>query len=77
MEIHSPHIATTPQCVAELDRLGDEIAELSAHVEAANLMSRLLPQYPRIRSRPSESGTTCRGSDSTRGQRAQAGWGSV
>ena len=35
MEIYSPLIATTPQRVAELDRLGDEIAELSAHVEAA------------------------------------------
>ena len=35
MEICSPHIAITPQRVAELDRLGDEIAELSAHVEAA------------------------------------------
>jgi len=35
MEIHSPDIFTTPDRVAELDRLGDEIAELSAHVEAA------------------------------------------
>jgi hypothetical protein len=26
---------TTPECVAELDRLGDAIAELSAHLEAA------------------------------------------
>ena len=39
MEIHSTHILTsvkpTPERVAELDRLGDEIAELSAHLEAA------------------------------------------
>ena len=35
MEIHSPHIPVTLDRVAELDRLGDEIAELSAHVEAA------------------------------------------
>jgi len=35
MQIHPPHIHATPQRVAELDRLGDEIAELSAHLEAA------------------------------------------
>ena len=35
MEIHSYGIFVTPARVAELDRLGDEIAELSAHVEAA------------------------------------------
>ena len=35
MEIHSPHIFVTPDRIAQLDRLGDEIAELSAHVEAA------------------------------------------
>ena len=35
MEIHSPVIHATPDRVAELDRLGDEIAELSAHLEAA------------------------------------------
>jgi len=35
MEIHSPVRTATPDRVAELDRLGDEIAELSAHVEAA------------------------------------------
>jgi 5-methylcytosine-specific restriction endonuclease McrA len=35
MKIHSPVITATPERVAELDRLGDEIAELSAHVEAA------------------------------------------
>ena len=40
MEIHSTHIPTsvkpTPERVAELDRLGDAIAELSAHLEAAS-----------------------------------------
>ena len=36
MEIHSTHIRTTLGPVAELDRLGDEIAELSAHLEAAS-----------------------------------------
>jgi hypothetical protein len=35
MKIHSPVITATPGPVAELDRLGDEIAELSAHLEAA------------------------------------------
>ena len=35
MEIHSPNILATPEPIAELDRLGDEIAELSAHLEAA------------------------------------------
>jgi hypothetical protein len=35
MEIHSTPVRTTLGPVAELDRLGDEIAELSAHVEAA------------------------------------------
>ena len=44
MEIPSPDIPTclkpTPERVAELDRLGNEIAELSAHLEAAT--SRLL-----------------------------------
>jgi 5-methylcytosine-specific restriction endonuclease McrA len=33
MEIHSSDVLTTP--VEELDRLGDEIAELSAHLDAA------------------------------------------
>src|SRR4029077_19821297 len=40
MEIHETHIPTclkpTPERIAELDRLGDEIAELSAHLEAAS-----------------------------------------
>ena len=36
MEIHSPDIPATLGPVAELDRLGDEIAELSAHLEAAH-----------------------------------------
>ena len=36
MEIHSSDIRTTLGPVAELDRLGDEIAELSAHLEAAS-----------------------------------------
>ncbi len=35
MESHSTPIRTTLGPVAELDRLGDEIAELSAHLEAA------------------------------------------
>ena len=35
MEIHSPNITATPERIAELDRLGDEIAELSAHLDAA------------------------------------------
>ena len=35
MEFHSPNICATTATVAELDRLGDEIAELSAHLEAA------------------------------------------
>ena len=35
MDMHSPSILATPERAAALDRLGDEIAELSAHVEAA------------------------------------------
>src|SRR5438093_4370328 len=35
MEIRSPDLPVTLVPAAELDRLGDEIAELSAHVEAA------------------------------------------
>ena len=35
MEIHSPDIPATLNPTAALDRLGDEIAELSAHLEAA------------------------------------------
>jgi hypothetical protein len=40
MKIDSPAFVATPERVAELSRLGDEIAELSAHLEAAS--SRLL-----------------------------------
>ena len=35
MHIHPPTVLATPDRAAELDRLGDEIAELSAHLEAA------------------------------------------
>jgi len=35
MELHSPNILAVASRTAELDRLGDEIAELSAHLEAA------------------------------------------
>ncbi len=35
MEIDSPTIPAVLNPAAELDRLGDEIAELSAHLEAA------------------------------------------
>ena len=35
MHIRSPVLFTPPERVQELDRLGDQIAELSAHVEAA------------------------------------------
>ena len=35
MEIRTLDVVATPAPVAELDRLGDEIAELSAHLEAA------------------------------------------
>src|SRR3989449_10836415 len=35
MRMISPGIFATPDNVLELDRLGDEIAELSAHVDAA------------------------------------------
>jgi Domain of unknown function (DUF222)/HNH endonuclease len=36
MELHSSDVFATPERVAALDRLGDEIAELSAHLEAAS-----------------------------------------
>jgi hypothetical protein len=35
MEIHSPEVSVIHEPAAELDRLGDEIAELSAHLDAA------------------------------------------
>jgi 5-methylcytosine-specific restriction endonuclease McrA len=35
MDIRSPEVGATPEHIAELDRLGDEIAELSAHRDAA------------------------------------------
>src|SRR6266699_5860785 len=35
MQIHLPTTVPTPHRVAELDRLGEEIAELSAHLDAA------------------------------------------
>lgn len=35
MPIHLPTVVPNPDRVAELDRLGDEIAELSAHLDAA------------------------------------------
>ena len=35
MEIIGPHVMPTPEAIAETDRLGDEICELSAHLEAA------------------------------------------
>ena len=35
METTSHHIEATPEPVAEMNRLGDEIAELSAHLDAA------------------------------------------
>ena len=35
MLIDSPAIFATPERVLELDRLGDQIAELSAHLDAA------------------------------------------
>ncbi len=35
MEIHSPDIVATQESAAELDQLGAEIAELSAHLDAA------------------------------------------
>src|SRR5882724_2563457 len=35
MQIHLPTTVPTPHRVAELDQLGDEIAELSAHLDAA------------------------------------------
>src|SRR6266511_4298229 len=36
MEMISPNVFATPANVAALDRLGDEIAELSAHLDAAS-----------------------------------------
>ena len=36
MQIHAPAIVATPSAAAEMDRLGDLIAELSAHLEAAH-----------------------------------------
>ncbi len=35
MEIGTPHVVATAEPIAELDRLGDEIAELATHLDAA------------------------------------------
>ena len=35
MEIGPPHVDTTAESIADVDRLGHEIAELSAHLDAA------------------------------------------
>ncbi len=35
MQIHSPAVRATENATADMDRLGDEIAELSAHLDAA------------------------------------------
>ena len=35
MQMHAPAIVATPSAAAELDRLGDQIAELSAQLDAA------------------------------------------
>jgi hypothetical protein len=35
MDLGAPEVIATPEHIAELDRLGDEIAELSAHLDAA------------------------------------------
>src|SRR5213594_1366653 len=35
MDMHTPVISVPPERVAELEQLGDQIAELSAHLEAA------------------------------------------
>ncbi len=35
MDMHTPVITVAPERVAELERLGDQIAEVSAHLEAA------------------------------------------
>ncbi len=35
MEIGPLHTVVTPECISEIDRLGNQIAELSAHLEAA------------------------------------------
>ena len=35
MPFHESAVLATPPCIVELDRLGDEIAELSAHLDAA------------------------------------------
>jgi hypothetical protein len=35
MEIGADHVIATHEHIAEVDRLGEEIAELSAHLEAA------------------------------------------
>ena len=54
MPIDLPALVATPDRVAELDRLGDEIALLSAHLDAAT--ARLLD----LRSEERRVGKECR-----------------
>jgi hypothetical protein len=42
-------LAATPAPIADLDRLGDEIAELSAHLQAATAPARSHPCVRRAR----------------------------
>src|SRR5918995_2061032 len=35
MELQSPHVVAIPESTADLDRLGDEIAALATHLDAA------------------------------------------
>jgi Domain of unknown function (DUF222) len=49
MDIHGLDVTATPEPIAQLDRLGDEIAALSAHLEAAT--ARLLDLIRELDSR--------------------------
>src|SRR5438128_167881 len=51
MNISTPNVSPTPEPVVELERLGDAIAELSAHLDAATarlLVARALGTLPRL-----------------------------
>jgi hypothetical protein len=60
MENHAPDIPATMEPAAELDQLGDEIAELSAHLEAATArLLDLIRAFARRSHRPARLSTPC------------------
>jgi hypothetical protein len=63
MDIDSPHVLRTRERLVELDRLGNEIAELSAHLDAATarLLDLIREFDARVKAGPTASARVRRG----------------